>query len=53
MKVTKATVSFKNRVSLVVQWLRIQLSIQGTWVQALVWDDCTCLRATKPIHPKY
>ena len=28
--------------SLVVQWLRICLPIQGTWVQSLVWEDYTC-----------
>ena len=33
--------------SLVIQWLRIQLPMQGTWVQSLVWEDPTCLRVTK------
>ena len=27
--------------SLVVQWLRICLPMQGTWVRALVWEDPT------------
>ena len=27
--------------------------MQGTWVQALVWDDPTCLGATKPVHHNY
>ena len=30
------------RASLVVQWLRIRLPMQGTWVQALVQEDPTC-----------
>ena len=28
--------------SLVVQWLRICLPMQGTQVRALVWEDPTC-----------
>ena len=32
--------------SLVVQWLRIHLPMQGTWVGSLVWEDSTCNRAT-------
>ena len=36
--------------SLVVQWLRIRLPMQGTWVRALVWEDPTCRGATKPVH---
>ena len=39
--------------SLVVQWLRICLPMQGTWVWALVWEDPTCCRATKPVCHKY
>ena len=34
--------------SLVVRWLRIRLPMQGTWVQALVWEDPTCRGATGP-----
>ena len=35
--------------SLVVQWLRIRLTMQGMQVQSLVWAlDPTCFRATKP-----
>ena len=22
----------------------------GTWVRSLVWEDATCLGATKPVH---
>ena len=35
--------------SLVVQWLRICLPMQGTRVQALVWEDPTCRGATGPV----
>ena len=34
---------------LVAQWLRVRLPMQGTRVQALVQEDPTCRRATKPI----
>ena len=33
--------------SLAVQWLRIRLPMQGTWVQSLAWEDPTWRRATK------
>ena len=39
--------------SLVVQWLRIRLPMQGARVRALVWEDPTCNRATKPVHHNY
>ena len=29
----------RNRASLVAQWLRIRLPMQGTLVQSLVWED--------------
>ena len=38
---------------LVVQWLRIHLPMQGTRVQALVREDPTCRRTTKPVHHNY
>ena len=41
------------RASLVVQWLRIGLSMQRTWVRALVGEDPTCCGATKPVHHNY
>ena len=34
--------------SLVVQWLRIYLSVQGTWVGSLVKEDLTCFGTVKP-----
>ena len=39
--------------SLVAQWLRIHLPMQGTQVRSLVWEDPTCHEATKPVHHKY
>ena len=39
--------------SLVAQWLRIRLPVQGTWVRALVREDPTCRGATKPVHHSY
>ena len=39
--------------SLVAQWLRICLPMQGTWVRALVQEDPTCHGATKPVRRNY
>ena len=39
--------------SLVAQWLRIRLSMQGTQVWALVREDPTCHGATKPMLHNY
>ena len=39
--------------SLVVQWLRICLLMQGTQVRALVWEDPTCCVATRPVSHNY
>ena len=39
--------------SLVAQWLRICLPMQGTRVQALVREDPICCGATKPMHHNY
>ena len=39
--------------SLVVQWLRIHLPIQGTRVRSLAREDATCRRATKPMGHNY
>ena len=43
----------KDRASLVVQWLRICLPMQGTRVRALVREDPTCCGATTPVHHNY
>ena len=39
--------------SLVEQWLRIHLPMQGTRVRFLVWEDLTCCRATKLVRHNY
>ena len=39
-----------SQTSLVVQWLRVCLLMQGTWVWSLVQEDSTCCGATKPLH---
>ena len=46
LKVNKGT-------SLVAQWLRIRLPMQGTWVRALVQEDPICCRTTKPVCHNY
>ena len=40
-------------VSLVAQWLRICLPMQGTRVRALVWEDPTCRGAAGPVSHNY
>ena len=42
-----------SRTSLVTQWLRIHLPMQGTRVRALVREDPTCCGATKPMCHNY
>ena len=39
--------------SLVAQWLRIRLPVQGTRVRALLRQDPTCRGATKLMHHNY
>ena len=39
--------------SLVAQWLRTHLPMQQTHVRALVREDPTCRRATKPVRHNY
>ena len=39
----------KKKASLVAQWLRICLLMQGTRVQAVVWEEPTCHGATRPV----
>ena len=41
------------RASLVAQWLRICLPMQGTRVRALAWEDPTCRGATRPVCHSY
>ena len=45
--------NLQKRTSLVAQWLRIRLPMQGTRVRSLVQEDPTCRRATKPVHHNY
>ena len=35
-------IDFNSRASLVAQWLRVRLPMQGTWVRAPVREDPTC-----------
>ena len=46
---------FKNQLSasLVAQWLRIRLPVQGIWVRALVREDPTCCGAPRPVCHNY
>ena len=43
----------KFRASLVAQWLRICLPMQGARVRALVWEDPTCRGAAGPMSHNY
>ena len=40
----------RGGASLVAQWLRICLPMQGTRVRAVVWEDPTCRGATEPVR---
>ena len=39
--------------SLVAQWLRIRLPMQGTRARSLVQVDPVCCRSSKPVHHNY
>ena len=43
----------RSWASLVAQWLRIRLPMQGTRVGALFQEDPTCHRAIKPVRHNY
>ena len=43
----------RGGASLVAQWLRICLPMQGTRVRALVWEDPTCRGAAGPVSHNY
>ena len=47
------TLKLQVQASLVIQWLRICLPMQGTQVQSLIQEDPTCHRAAKPVHQNY
>ena len=52
----KSSVIYKNcwaGTSLMVQWIRICLPMQGTLVRSLVREDPTCCGATKPMRHNY
>uniref|UniRef100_A0A8C6AMS2 Zinc finger CCHC-type containing 14 n=1 Tax=Monodon monoceros TaxID=40151 RepID=A0A8C6AMS2_MONMO len=44
--------STRRGASLVAQWLRIRLPMQGTWVRALVWEDPTLPRSNWACEPQ-
>ena len=46
---TEVGLKTSRRASLVAQWLRVCLPMQGTRVRALVWEDPTCRGATRPV----
>ena len=48
-------IRFKNEwgTSLVVEWIRIHLSLQGTQVRSLILENPTCCGATKPVGHNY
>lgn len=48
------TLRDRPRDSLVAQWLRVHLPVQGMLVQSLVGkEDAKCCRAAKPAHPNW
>ena len=47
------TTTTKSSTSLVAQWLRVCLPMQGTRVRALVWEDPTCCGAIRPVSHNY
>ena len=49
----KELLNIKVGTSLVAQWLRIHLPMQGTRVRSLVREDPTCHGATKPMRHNY
>ena len=53
IKGKKSQIKITLWTSLVVQWLRIHLPMQGTQVQSLVWEDSTCRGTTKPVCYNY
>ena len=43
----------REKASLVGQWLRPHLLMQGTRAPSLVWGDSTCLGAAEPVGNNY
>ena len=52
-KIKYLGINLPKETSLVAQWLRICLPMQGTRVWALVQEDPTCHGATKPVYHNY
>ena len=52
-KLQPAHLKSHDGASLVAQWLRVRLPMQGTRVRALVWEDPTCRGATGPVSHSY
>ena len=50
---TETPIKTYGWASLVAQWLRICLLMQGTRVRALVWEDPTCHGAAGPVSHNY
>ena len=48
-----SSITAQNWVSLVMQWVRLPLSMQGTLVSSLVLEDSICWGATKPVSHNY
>ena len=46
-------IKFTSWTSLVIQWIKLQVPVQGTQVPSLVWEDPTCLGATQPVCQSY
>ena len=53
MRTAGPTLKLTLRASLVAQWLRICLPMQGTRVRALVWEDPTFHGAAGPVSHNY
>ena len=51
--VQKCLLRMGGGASVVAQWLRICLPMQGTRVRAPVWEDPTCHGATGPVSHNY
>ena len=47
------TVKTWNRTSLVAEWIRSHLPMQGTQVPSLVQEDSMCCAVTKLMHHNY
>ena len=53
LRAKSQVLNISHGASVVAQWLRIRLPMQGIWVRALVQEDPTCHGATKPVCHNY